>query len=76
MLVTCGFVPTGEAQQQPVRANLNAFIERYCLECHNTEAGSGGLALDTLTEDEVGRHPKAWEKVVRKLSERQMPPAK
>jgi hypothetical protein len=74
--VTCGFVRTGEAQQQPVRADLTEFLDRYCLECHNTEAGSGGLALDTLSEDEVGSHPKAWEKVVRKLSARQMPPAK
>jgi hypothetical protein len=69
-------VRTGKAQHQPVRPDLIAFLDRYCLECHNTEAGSGGLALDALTEDEVGLHPKAWEKVVRKLSARQMPPAK
>jgi hypothetical protein len=66
---------TGEAQQQqPVGADLIQFLDRYCLECHNTEAGSGGLALDAISEDDVGRHPKAWEKVVRKLSTRQMPP--
>jgi hypothetical protein len=76
LLVTCGLVHTGKAQEQPVRADLNQFLDRYCLECHNTEAGSGGLALDAIAEDEVGLHPKAWEKVVRKLSTRQMPPAK
>jgi hypothetical protein len=76
LLATCGFVRTGAAQQQPVRADLIQFLDQYCLECHNTEAGSGGLALDAIAEDEVGLHPKAWEKVVRKLSTRQMPPAK
>jgi hypothetical protein len=76
LLVTWGFLPTGAAQQQPVHADLSQFLDRYCLECHNTEAGSGGLALDAIAEDEVALHPKAWEEVVRKLSTRQMPPAR
>jgi hypothetical protein len=76
LFVTCGFARTGAAQQPPVRADLIEFLDRYCLECHNTEAGAGGLALDAISEDAIGLHPKAWEKVVRKLSVRQMPPAK
>jgi hypothetical protein len=82
LVVTCGFVLNGEAQEQrdgpaaPRHPDLNGFIDRHCLECHNTEAGSGGLALDIVNPDDVGRHPTVWEKVVRKLTARQMPPSK
>ena len=34
----------------------------------------GGLALDTIAAQDVARHPDVWEKVVRKLRARQMPP--
>ena len=37
---------------------------------------TGGLALDAISLDDVSQHPKVWEKVVRKLVARQMPPAK
>jgi hypothetical protein len=44
-------------------------IDRYCLGCHNTKVKTGGLALDT------DQPPETWEKVVRKLRVRHMPPA-
>jgi hypothetical protein len=34
----------------------------------------GGLALDVIAGDDVGRHAEQWEKVIRKLSARMMPP--
>ena len=34
----------------------------------------GGLALDAVALQDVSRHPDVWEKVVRKLRARQMPP--
>jgi hypothetical protein len=33
-----------------------------------------GLSLESLASDEVSKHPDVWEKVVRKLRTRQMPP--
>ncbi len=44
-----------------------------CLTCHDEEEKKGGLALDAASAD-VSRHQEVWEKVVRKLRTRQMPP--
>src|SRR6516164_9468860 len=49
-------------------------IETYCLNCHNEGARFGNLALDQLSAESVAEHPEIFEKVVRKLRGRQMPP--
>jgi hypothetical protein len=49
-------------------------ISRYCVSCHSERLKTGGLALDTLAAHEVGENPQAWEKVLRKVRARQMPP--
>jgi hypothetical protein len=36
---------------------------------------SAGLALDAISSESLSQHPEAWEKVVRKLRARSMPPA-
>ena len=51
------------------------FVNLYCASCHNQEDKAGNLALDSLAKDEVSQDPKVWEKVVRRLTARQMPPA-
>ena len=42
--------------------------------CHDEDEKKGGLALDTVARHDVAQHPDVWEKVVRKLRARQMPP--
>src|SRR5262245_3846666 len=49
-------------------------VEHYCLSCHDDDHKKGGLALDAILNAGVGDHPEVWEKVVRKLRARQMPP--
>jgi hypothetical protein len=61
----------GPQTVSPERAAIN----RYCLSCHNTKVKTSGLALDTLNIDKPSEHPEAWEKVIRKLRGRYMPPA-
>ena len=51
-----------------------AVLDRYCLGCHNSKVKTGGLALDAAA-DPVASHPEVWEKAVRKLRGRYMPPA-
>jgi hypothetical protein len=51
-------------------------INRYCLDCHDHESKKGELDLESLSRDEVTQHSDRWEKVVRRLNARQMPPAK
>jgi mono/diheme cytochrome c family protein len=52
-----------------------AAIDQYCISCHNARLASGELRLDTLDLSTPGTDAEVWEKVVRKLQTRTMPPA-
>src|SRR5262249_20430220 len=52
---------------------VKAAVDRYCLACHNPQTKTAGIVLDP-TED-VATHSDIWEKAVRKLRTRTMPPA-
>jgi hypothetical protein len=52
-----------------------AVVNQYCVTCHNEGAKTGGLALDLIVADDPAVHSETWEKVVRRLRARQMPPA-
>ena len=58
----------------PPAALHAALVDEYCLTCHDEDEKKGGLALDTVARQDVAQHPDVWEKVVRKLRARQMPP--
>jgi hypothetical protein len=60
--------PAGDAAQ------AKQTLDSYCLGCHNSRAAQGGLALDTMPLDAVDQNAEVWEKAVRKLRGRQMPP--
>jgi hypothetical protein len=51
-----------------------AVMTRYCYACHNEKVKTSGLSLEGMSLENVGQHPEKWEKVVRKLSARYMPP--
>jgi hypothetical protein len=59
------------APPTPVRATL----DRYCVSCHNDRLRTAGLTLASLDPLAVGGHVDVWERVVRKLRTREMPPA-
>lgn len=59
----------------PAVPTESATITRYCVGCHNSKAKVAALTLDTVSAESVSQHPDVWEKVVRKLSARYMPPA-
>src|SRR5262245_45224211 len=52
-----------------------AFLDSYCVTCHNARRLTAGLALDTIDVADVGRSAAIWEKVVKKLESGSMPPA-
>jgi mono/diheme cytochrome c family protein len=62
---------TAPAAIPPERAVVN----QYCVGCHSSKMKAGGLALDAVNADTVSQHTDVWEKVVRKLRARYMPPA-
>lgn len=67
--------PAPAAATQPARTFVKPFVTQYCTHCHNSDRKQGGLDLESICSSDVADHPAIWEKVVRKLSARQMPPA-
>jgi mono/diheme cytochrome c family protein len=52
----------------------HAFIEQYCGKCHNATDWAGSVAFDVLDVQRPGSDAEVWEKAVRKLRGRMMPP--
>ncbi len=63
----------GEAFAEPP-APVRTLVGQYCLGCHDADTARGGLNLAAAVSEEIGRQPQVWEKVVRRLRVRQMPP--
>jgi hypothetical protein len=53
---------------------VSTVINRYCIGCHNSKVKAGSFVLDTILTTPVEQHSEEWEKVVRKLRVRHMPP--
>jgi mono/diheme cytochrome c family protein len=51
-----------------------AMLSTYCFTCHNTRVKIGGLALDGLNLQAPAENAQIWEKALRKLRGRLMPP--
>ena len=81
LLAIGGFVCTLAAQQGDSRVPVTpptaqrVLVSDYCVACHNERARTADLALDTISAQGLDENLQAWEKVVRKLRARQMPPA-
>jgi hypothetical protein len=52
-----------------------AFLDQYCVTCHNERAKTASLMLDKMDLNHVGDGAETWEKVVRKLKAGMMPPS-
>ena len=59
---------------RPSSTTYRAVLDRYCVTCHNERLRTADLALDVVSLDEVSADAALWEKVVRKLRTRTMPP--
>ncbi len=58
-----------------IASPLPALVHQYCAGCHDSRVKMGGLDLHSIRLEDVPEHTDVWEKVVRKLRARQMPPA-
>jgi Protein of unknown function (DUF1592)/Protein of unknown function (DUF1588)/Protein of unknown function (DUF1585)/Protein of unknown function (DUF1587)/Protein of unknown function (DUF1595)/Planctomycete cytochrome C len=82
--LVCVISPTRSARAEEIpfeqlaesyRAQVHGLMQRYCLECHSTEAQEGELDLERFAMlTEVRRSPKAWQKVAEMLDNGEMPP--
>ena len=77
LLLTVIVTPSGARaaqQSDPDEAAVHALLERYCVTCHNARLRTADLALDGADLADVGSHADMWERVLRKLHGRVMPP--
>jgi mono/diheme cytochrome c family protein len=77
IIATLGLLTTGAIGQ--VRPETGAeqarkTLDTYCVGCHNSRVKAAGLALDSLPLDAVHQNADVWEKAIRKLRGRLMPP--
>src|SRR4051812_38567652 len=66
--------PQSAGPARPGDSNYRAVIYQYCAGCHNDKLKSGDLELTAFDVGNPATHPEIWEKVVRKLRGRIMPP--
>src|SRR3984893_4951537 len=64
--------PANQVAQHP--ESQWSTIQTYCFGCHNEYVKAGNLFLNQLSAESVSEHTEIFEKVVRKLRGRQMPP--
>ena len=62
-----GFSPADDAAQL-------ATVKTYCATCHNDRVKTAGVSFDNLTVDGVRQHADVFERAVRKVRGRVMPP--
>src|SRR5688572_23867369 len=58
----------------PAISAHQAVLDQYCVVCHNDKLRTAGLVLDKMDLSNVASGAAAWEKVLRKLRARDMPP--
>jgi hypothetical protein len=56
-------------------APSRAFVDKYCAGCHSERQKSGNLVLEKRDMAQLASDAGAWEKVIRKLKAKAMPPA-
>lgn len=68
------FLATRPGQAQDPAEKHLATIKQYCSGCHSDRAKIGGISLQGITAASIAQNPELFEKAVRKLRGRVMPP--
>jgi hypothetical protein len=66
--------PIQAQQSADARPAQWGMLEQYCMDCHNLDDFSGGLAFDLMKPAGVASDAAVWEKALRKLRGHLMPP--
>jgi mono/diheme cytochrome c family protein len=74
VLGLAGVVSTSSAAQAPPGDAELATIKQYCSGCHSDKAKLGGISFEGITAASIAQDPERFEKAVRKLRGRVMPP--
>ena len=73
-LVTFTFNSMCFAQEQLDYSQFSQTLNQYCVSCHNNALVTAGLSLQNIDVRNVGERGAVWEKVLRKLRAKAMPP--
>ena len=71
---SAGWAAAGQQPDSSDAVSAHTLVERYCVTCHNARLRTADLALDGAELADVGAHADLWERVLRKLHGRVMPP--
>jgi len=69
LAVAVSGAPAASASTDP-----RAFLDKYCVTCHNGKLHTAGLALDSADAAKPGVNAEMWDRVVAKLRAGSMPP--
>ena len=72
-----GLLPSAGQESGPAAPPVSqqrALLDQYCVTCHNETLKTADLMLDKMDIGDVSEGAAEWEKVVRKIRTRQMPP--
>jgi Protein of unknown function (DUF1592)/Protein of unknown function (DUF1588)/Protein of unknown function (DUF1585)/Protein of unknown function (DUF1587)/Protein of unknown function (DUF1595)/Planctomycete cytochrome C len=68
-------LPGSSGNDRELGAKQRVLLDEYCVDCHDRELKTAGLALDTLPFSRIAADAPVWERVIRKLETGMMPPA-
>ena len=72
---TIGVLASSASAEKPEEVTLDAFLERYCLECHGEFQAEAGLNLQSLAlATQTPHNAELWQEVVDRLTLGDMPP--
>ncbi|MDC0308106.1 DUF1592 domain-containing protein, partial [Planctomycetaceae bacterium] len=63
------------SNNEPEDSKTASLVNQYCIDCHSGDDPVANLDLSTLIDQPITSHSASWEKVVKKLQARQMPPS-
>ncbi len=68
-------VPRGK-KPAPRQANApwHSIVGRFCIDCHDADTQKGGVDLDSILDAPIAANALTWERAVRQMQARHMPP--
>jgi len=66
--------PTPQQNAQAASAAASATIKQYCVGCHSAALKTGGVVLDPNSLNQVANNAETWERAIRQLRAKSMPP--
>jgi hypothetical protein len=70
-LAMVALLPLSAAEEKRLLVEV---VENYCADCHDADSSKGDIDFTAILGDEIGARTAVWEKALRQLDARQMPP--